>query len=393
MSDNVHDFLQDLARAARPRRPSQRNQMIHASIRFAGRDQSEVAAEFGISQPRVSVIVRQVERWRRLHTPAELDEPHGAERQRLERWLARQRYETLYAHALRFLEHSQRDLMTMSDQWKEGSHNASDQTRRSQRAEAQWMRIALQATKEMVELGEWDEPQEDANTERLGAVAGVVQLLTRVREAAVREGRVADEGQAQEAVERVLRQLVGAEPTAAKQDAASNKCYTPEQQTDSAKPALEVLASDASDEQAASCDAIDSEPAKSNGQPGVGATAANITVGSDERCACHSHVPRSVAAQNGVVVANQNGAAKNREMIPARPVPRAYRDFVTPPGEARIPGLVPVKNGSAGASPSRAPSPESRTPVPTSPQSSSRRPDRNSHPTASAAPCGTGNSS
>jgi hypothetical protein len=388
MSDIVVDeFLKTLTKAARPRRPSERNRMIHQSIRLLGKHQRDVAAEFGVSQPRVSAIVKQVERWRSLHTPAELDEPQGAERQRLDRWLARQRYETLYVHALRFLEHSQRELMTISDQWKDGTTEGHAHVSRSQRAEAQWMRIALQATKEMLLLGEWEEPEANATSARLGEVAGVVQMLTRLRQAAVREGRVADEGSPRETVEMLLRGLVGEQAAAdAAQDSAGaampaatsvsttsvrqnpslpnakrdkrDKCDAPERQNGAVTKPQEARPVAATGVGAKTSAAKQNGHAPASGRAGEGAITANITVrggepADDGRAAMNGKPPATPLPsptgriqQPGLVPVHgqpvNGGAATN-------PQPRSYLDFVSPPGEQRASERVAAKRAVPSA--------------------------------------------
>jgi len=78
--------------------PTERDLEIFSAVHVDCRRQVDVAAEFGISQSRVSQIVRDVVEWRAgMGLSGELQ---GRERKQVEAWLDAQRLEWLYEHTL-----------------------------------------------------------------------------------------------------------------------------------------------------------------------------------------------------------------------------------------------------------------------------------------------------
>jgi hypothetical protein len=84
--------------------PGERDLQIYAAVRIDGRRQVDVAAEFGISQGRVSQIVRRVQRWRVAMAPAA--EFERRDQQQIQRWLDDQRLEKLYEEAMELYRQS-----------------------------------------------------------------------------------------------------------------------------------------------------------------------------------------------------------------------------------------------------------------------------------------------
>jgi hypothetical protein len=135
-----------------PRTPSLRNQQIHAAVKIRGCRQIDVAAEFKITQSRVSRIVTQVEAWR-AKAPAAKDELKIGERRRHERWLASQRYQELYQRSLQELAASQRTLTIERSGARDGKE-FNDTTRRQQATSVQWLKTALRAAENLLRLAE-----------------------------------------------------------------------------------------------------------------------------------------------------------------------------------------------------------------------------------------------
>ena len=80
------------------RAPGERDLQIYAAVRVDGRRQVDVAAEFGISQGRVSQIVRRVNHWRvGMGLEAELER---RDRKSVDRWLEQLRIEKLYEETM-----------------------------------------------------------------------------------------------------------------------------------------------------------------------------------------------------------------------------------------------------------------------------------------------------
>ena len=83
--------------------PSRRNREIFRAVVIGNRLQSDVAAEFGVSQPRVSQIVQQVTRWLSENV-VQQDRPRsGLEQIQFAENLVRMQYDHLYATALDLL--------------------------------------------------------------------------------------------------------------------------------------------------------------------------------------------------------------------------------------------------------------------------------------------------
>jgi hypothetical protein len=164
----VSTVLPGLAQAARRRRrPSERNLKIYEQVHVIGNDQSALAAEHGISQPRISAICRQVQRWLSARSPAVRGEPQAAGRQR---------------------------------------------------AEAQWMRMAMRATDRLWELGELEEPQCDGLAQ-VGSFCREEPELYAVPKATPSSARQA-------------------EPTLAEPTDARCKCYAPEPDNSAAEAVI-----------------------------------------------------------------------------------------------------------------------------------------------------------
>ena len=92
------EVLESAAKSLPTAPPSERDLEIFAATRIDCRRQVEVAAEFGISQSRVSQICRNVKLWRAgMGAEADLE---GRDRKVVEGWLDAQRLEWLYEHTL-----------------------------------------------------------------------------------------------------------------------------------------------------------------------------------------------------------------------------------------------------------------------------------------------------
>ena len=87
-----------------PHWPCERDLEIYAAVRVDGRRQVDVAAEFGISQGRVSQIVRSVNHWRvGMGVEAELER---RDRKSVDRWLEQLRIEKLYEETMELYRRS-----------------------------------------------------------------------------------------------------------------------------------------------------------------------------------------------------------------------------------------------------------------------------------------------
>lgn len=83
------------------RGPSARDQQIFVEVQALGRLQSEVARQHGLTQSRVSQILKRVGRWRGNVDPEQVGEPSPSEQARLDQWLERRTLEEVRAYAFR----------------------------------------------------------------------------------------------------------------------------------------------------------------------------------------------------------------------------------------------------------------------------------------------------
>ncbi len=174
--------------------------------------------------------------------------------------MAKRRYQTLYYYSLRFLERSQKELMTMTTRFGERGNEGTDQTIRAQRAEAQWMRMAMRATDRLWELGELEEPQGEAPA----------QTSSSREEPEMHEKPIATPGSPRQA------EATAAEPAAT--DGERCKCYAAAAHNSAGEAAVMQPAVVASDEQEATCDEELAAVAATNGAQNERATFADITV-------------------------------------------------------------------------------------------------------------------
>src|SRR5947207_13800508 len=107
-----------LPRQKRP--PSARDQAILVAYRTQGRTQVSLARQHGISQRRVSEIVRRVERWRADLIPSEENQLEHEQQVRLDRWLERERGQAIYDRGIRAFDHAPKELTTTRTGHRDG---------------------------------------------------------------------------------------------------------------------------------------------------------------------------------------------------------------------------------------------------------------------------------
>ena len=92
------EVLQAAAESLPGEPPTERDLQIFTAVKIDARRQVDVAAEFAISQSRVSQIIRHVSQWR-LATSTEAG-ADSSERRIVDGWIDAQRLESLYEHTL-----------------------------------------------------------------------------------------------------------------------------------------------------------------------------------------------------------------------------------------------------------------------------------------------------
>jgi len=213
---------------SRPRRaPSARNLEIYAQVKIRGCRQSDVAGEHKITQSRVSRIVAQVEAWR-LESNAALDSVNDNDRRRHDRWLARERWETLYQVSLAELEASRRTLETERSGTRDGK-DFRETTRREQRSNVQWMKTALKATENLLKLSELEplpdpRPEEDSPEKKR---THVKRWLADERMAALGLKPYLHRNETEQLVERWFSELIGPEECAVDESAPGEGAAQP----------------------------------------------------------------------------------------------------------------------------------------------------------------------
>jgi hypothetical protein len=152
----------------RPReasQPSERDYDIYRASALELKSQSELAVEFGVSQQRISQIVRNVERWMAAH-------PDDEEAQRM-RVRVSNRWEALFDAAMRSFQRSQNDHEVVkqrtsrraSDAAGENSVNTTtnETTVRRQNGDVRFLQAAIRITERQQKLWEqqWEAEQQN----------------------------------------------------------------------------------------------------------------------------------------------------------------------------------------------------------------------------------------
>jgi hypothetical protein len=196
-----------LAAAARDRRrPSSRNLRIADEVKVNGRTQNEVAAEYGLSQRRISQICQQVDGYYCQTEPWERGEPHGTQYEASENELARRRLTEIYRRAMRAHARSEQPLASRRTRSCGGEEAWKESSEREQRTDTGSLRVALRAMEQATKLAQRSEPREGYKPEhRERYLIWVIDLLVRLRREAEQRGEVTRGPEDSE--ERVLRMV------------------------------------------------------------------------------------------------------------------------------------------------------------------------------------------
>lgn len=134
----------------RPRKkpaPSARDQELYVAYQTTGLTQTELAGQYGLTQCRVSQIVRRVEAWRATANPQPGAEAPGErtvrQQQRLDRWLERERSEAILRDALRHFNQPQQVKTTKT------GPRGEEVTVRELPANVQWLKVAQRANQQL----------------------------------------------------------------------------------------------------------------------------------------------------------------------------------------------------------------------------------------------------
>lgn len=142
--------------------PSQRDQQIFAQVEGLGRLQIEVAAEFGVTQSRVSQICKRVAAWRARARPRETGELSRREQAQLDRYLDRLRLEETFKLSMREFHKSSQPLVTVRERVKGGEVEFIETTTRQRAANVQCLKTAMKSQEQLGKLSERELPVDSA---------------------------------------------------------------------------------------------------------------------------------------------------------------------------------------------------------------------------------------
>ena len=142
--------------------PSQRDQQIFAQVEGLGRLQTEVAAEFGLTQSRVSQICKRVGVWRARARPRETGELSRREQAQLDMYLDRLRLEEIYKQSMREFHKSSQPLVTVRERVKGGEVEFIETTTRGRAANVQFLKAAMKAQEQLGKLSQRELPVDRA---------------------------------------------------------------------------------------------------------------------------------------------------------------------------------------------------------------------------------------
>ena len=179
-----------LPRKKRP--PSDRDQALYVARHTRAWSQAKLAEEFHLSQPRVSQILQRVAQWRAGFGPRAAGELDHAGQQRLERFLARERYQSIYDRAIREFDAAPKEL-TASKSGERDGKKFSEESRREVQRPAGLMRIALRASENLAKAAELPAPPPPRDPEAQERERKRIALdwLNQQRREAEEAGRVA----------------------------------------------------------------------------------------------------------------------------------------------------------------------------------------------------------
>ena len=288
--------LQDSIETTDDRSPSERDLQIYGAVRIDGRRQVDVAAEFEITQGRVSQIVRKVHRWRvGMGIAAELER---RDRRAVEQWLEQLRIDKLYEETMELFRRSC-EPRRKERQGKDHRGEWSSESLDHQPGNLQCLKFAgrlIELRRQLDADPPLPDPSANSPRSRMDEYEAF-RLLVDLRNDAIRRGDVPAGESSECVVQRLMQELVGqAEKTGDWGQESGNRA-TEVAETAANEPASinNISAAGAGDE-ATEIDAIDCREATSGNSlaannPAAGANIREIFSAGSTVQPAHSPMP------------------------------------------------------------------------------------------------------
>jgi hypothetical protein len=294
---------------------------IYGAVRVDGRRQVDVAAEFGVTQGRVSQIVRKVHRWRLgMGIAAELER---RDRRSVEQWLEQLRIDKLYEETMELYRRS-KEPRRKERRGKDHRGEWSSESLDHQSGNLQCLKFAgrlIELRRQLDADPPPPNPSGDVTQSRLHDFEAV-QRLEQMRDDAIRRGDVPAGGVTPYVVRALVDQLLGRKPhiSPGEREAeeartaevnAAAACLMEEPRAAANEPAIiNDISAVAVEKQPEQIDATDCQSATCDAGPtsGIAAASANNREIFSGGSACRVE-PRS-AAQHELARAGSAGPAR-----------------------------------------------------------------------------------
>ena len=209
--ESMRELVNRVVKASRERKPpSARNRQIADEVWVNGRTQVEVAAEFRLSQRRVSQICQQVEAWQAQTQAWQRGQTCGSGEKEVENELQKRQLTEIYRRSMRAFTRSERPLLSRRSRKCGGDEQWSEEHEREQRLDTGSLRVALRALEQRSKLAPRTDPERRYTSDQhVQNLEWIVHILSQYRSDAEQRGEV-PRGQesSKELVERLMRELL-----------------------------------------------------------------------------------------------------------------------------------------------------------------------------------------
>ena len=209
--ESMRELVERVVKASRERKPpSARNRQIADAVWVNGRTQVEVAAEFRLSQRRVSQSCQQVEAWQAQTQAWQRGQTCGSEEKEVENELQKRQLTEIYRRSMRAFTRSERPLVSRRSRKCGEDEQWSEEHEREQRLDTGSLRVALRALEQRSKLAPRHDPERRYTSDQhVQNLEWIAHILSQYRRDAEQRGEV-PRGQesSSELVERLMRELL-----------------------------------------------------------------------------------------------------------------------------------------------------------------------------------------